>query len=62
MSMTLERIWIVKRLDNGESHTLYKEPLEGIERWAAGQKVIIVEFVRKGVVYPAPKLESKGVA
>jgi hypothetical protein len=44
-------IWIVVR-SNGEHHLLEKEPNEGIDEWAQGQDVTVIEYGVKTIRYP----------
>jgi hypothetical protein len=37
--------------DNGSEHVLEREPLEGIEKWAAGQNVTVHEYPFSRTVY-----------
>jgi len=54
-----ERMWIVLSA-NAERHIIEKEPLGGIQQWAAGQKgITIVEYEAKAVVYHAPAVLPK---
>lgn len=45
------KIWIVVR-SNGEHHLLEREPLEGIDAWAKGQDVTIIEYGFSTIRYP----------
>lgn len=44
------KIWVVIR-ENGDQFVLYKEPLGGLEAWAAGQTVKVLEFTFTRVAY-----------
>jgi hypothetical protein len=37
--------------DNGSEHVLEREPLEGIEKWAAGQNVTVHEYAYSRTPY-----------
>ncbi len=62
----ITKLWAIVGAD-GVRHYLVKEPLEGIEAWAKGQRVTIDEFHLTRRVYPpqvptqdkAPKLPEK---
>jgi hypothetical protein len=45
------QIWIVVR-SNGEHHLLEKEPIEGIDVWAKGQDVTVIEYRFNLIRYP----------
>ena len=54
-----ERMWIVLS-SNAERHIIEKEPIEGIQQWAAGQKgITVIEYDFKAVVYHAPAAAPK---
>jgi len=44
-------IWIVVRT-NGEHHLLEKEPIEGIDAWAKGQDVTVIEYGFQKIRFP----------
>lgn len=45
-----DKVWIVCR-PNGEHHLIEKEPLEGIDAWAKGQHVTVLEYDFERVTY-----------
>lgn len=49
-----DKVWIVVR-ENGEHHTMEREPLEGMAKWAAGQRITVFEFTFARVVHEPPK-------
>lgn len=55
------QIWIVVR-SNGEHYLVEKPPLEGIEEWAKGQDVVILEYVFSNVAYSKRQIVIDGEA
>lgn len=54
-----EQMWIVLSA-NAERHIIEKEPLGGIQQWAAGQKgITVIEYAFKAVVYHSPAAVPK---
>lgn len=54
-----ERMWIVLSA-NAERHIIEKEPIGGIQQWAAGQKgITVIEYDFRAVVYHAPVAPPK---
>ena len=56
-----DRIWVVFFHGNGERHTFFKEPLEGMAKWAKGLNATVVEYQCSGVAHvpPPPKKTKK---
>lgn len=54
----MTKIWVVFR-PNGEQYVLLKEPLEGMENWARGQEVTVIEYGKTRQVWPAVEGEKK---
>jgi hypothetical protein len=52
------RVWLVL-LPSGERHLLVKEPLEGIEVWARGQKITVLRYDLAAVVHTPPPEKRK---
>jgi len=50
-------MWVVIR-PNGEKYIVEREPLEGIDKWARGQNVVIAQFDYSGVRY-RPEITAK---
>mgnify|MGYP001558853254 CR=1 FL=1 len=55
----LKTLWVVIR-EGGDRHHIDREPDEGIEAWAKGQDIIVLEYTLTKVVHQRqPKKASK---